>query len=203
VEQIVSQRLDDRQLRITLLAELGAVVPFDVFVWLLTDPDTCVGSAPVANAPSMDDLPSLIRLKYVTSVNRWTTMRPNSAMSLVDATDGDVSKSRIWNDLLRTYGVVDVASIAFADQFGCWGFLDLWRRGEQFSAEEMSLLLDFADATTPALRRCVASSFDLQSRTSDDLRGPAVVLLSEDLELLTQTAEIDAYLRALFPTAHD
>ncbi|HEY0518453.1 MAG TPA: hypothetical protein VGC84_03080, partial [Ilumatobacteraceae bacterium] len=203
VQKIAAQRLDDRQLRIAILAEIGALVRFDVFVWLVTDPDTCVGSAPVANAPSMDDLPALIRLKYLASVNRWTSMQPNTPVSLVNATNGDLSRSRMWNEVLRGYGVTDVASITFSDQFGCWGFLDLWRRGEQFSVDDMTLLHDIAAPITVALRRSVASSFDLPSTSSGDLRGPAVVLMSDDLELVTQTAETDAYLRALLPTPLD
>jgi len=31
----------------------------------------------------------------------------------------------MWRDVLCRYGIADVASTVFADQFGCWGFLDL------------------------------------------------------------------------------
>ena len=30
---------------------------------------------------------------------------------------------------MSRYGIGDVASVVFADQYGCWGFLDLWRDG--------------------------------------------------------------------------
>jgi hypothetical protein len=33
-----------------------------------------VGSTPLANMPHMADLPQLIRLKYLTEVNRWTRL---------------------------------------------------------------------------------------------------------------------------------
>ena len=43
-------------------------------------------------------------------------------------------------------------------------------------------------------------SFEHSSSTLDRHSGPAVLLLSDDLELLTQTPQTDAYLRALLPT---
>lgn len=42
---------DPRTLRQRLLAEIRQVVGFDAFVWLLTDPETSVGAAPLADVP--------------------------------------------------------------------------------------------------------------------------------------------------------
>ena len=63
-------------------AEAGALggaepdVPFDAYAWLLTDPQTSVGSSPLADVPCLPELPRLIRLKYLTEVNRWTICGP-------------------------------------------------------------------------------------------------------------------------------
>ncbi|MCW2939670.1 MAG: transcriptional regulator [Actinomycetia bacterium] len=46
---------------------------FDAYAFLLTDPETSVGAAPLADIPGLQDLPRLIRLKYLTKVNRWTS----------------------------------------------------------------------------------------------------------------------------------
>ena len=62
-------------LRVSSAGELELRVPHDFYAWLLTDPETCVGSDPVADIPELDDLPVLIRLKYMTAINRWTTCR--------------------------------------------------------------------------------------------------------------------------------
>ena len=51
-----------------------------------------------------------------------------SGCAATEATAGDLSLSLLWRDLLSGYGVMDVASLVFRDSFGCWGFLDLWRR---------------------------------------------------------------------------
>ena len=59
-----------------MLTEIGRVVPHEAYVWPLTDPETSVGTAPLADvpAPLLAELPRLIHLKYLTEVNRWTTL---------------------------------------------------------------------------------------------------------------------------------
>ena len=86
-------------------------------------------------------LPALIRLKYLTEVNRWTRLAGPVAL-LHEATGGDLSRSLVWSELLHRYDVVDIASAVFTDQFGCWGFLDLWRTGAsgRFTPSEASFL---------------------------------------------------------------
>lgn len=197
--RLCSREAGERELRIRLLAEIRAQVPCDAYVWLLTDPETCVGASPLAETPSLADLPALIRWKYLTGINRWTSLAPDRAASLVEATAGDRGQSRVWAELLSGYGIDDVVSTVFRDAHGCWGFLDLWRRGSPFGAGERALLGRIAAIVTPALRRSLASTFALPAETVR--RGePVVLLLTEDLQPVTQTPETDAYLRALLPT---
>src|SRR5215831_2712840 len=100
---------DARTLRLEVLAVLRQVIGFDAYVWLVTDPQTSVGCAPLADVPCLPELPDLIRLKYLTTINRWTTLRGNTRM-LAEATGGDLSRSPLWRDLLRHYAVSDIAS---------------------------------------------------------------------------------------------
>jgi DNA-binding CsgD family transcriptional regulator len=211
IERICARDTDPTTLRATILDEVRQQVGFDAYAWLLTDPDSWVGAAPLAETPRLGDLPRLIRLKYLTSVNRWTVL-PVGATSLLSATGGDPSRSRVWRELLHGYGLVDVASMVFRDPYGCWGFLDLWRIGAQrsaFTPEELGWLGDRGPAITAALRRSQAATFHAVARHGDSRataawdaagsHGPVVLLLSPDLEVLTQTAETDAYLRTLLP----
>ena len=120
--------LGERELRVSLLAELRTAIPFDAYAWLLTDPETAVGWSPVAEVPVMADLPDVIRAKYLTTVNRWTDLSAGQVVTLVGATAGDPARSLIWREWQSSYGITDVASTVLRDRFGCWGFLDLWRR---------------------------------------------------------------------------
>jgi hypothetical protein len=45
--------LKDRDLRREVLAVLREVIDFGAYVWLLTDPVTAVGAAPLAEVPCM------------------------------------------------------------------------------------------------------------------------------------------------------
>jgi DNA-binding CsgD family transcriptional regulator len=61
-----------RQLRTAVLDQLRRAIGFESYVFVLTDPRTRVGCDPLADVPLLAELPRLIRLKYTTTVNRWT-----------------------------------------------------------------------------------------------------------------------------------
>lgn len=200
VARICTRDLDERALRVALLMELRRVIPCSSHAWLLTDPQTCVGSVPVASVPSMADLPTLIRLKYLTTTNRWTTLPAGTATTLLKASDGQPSRSRVWAELLSGYGVLDIASSVFADRHGCWSFLDLWRTDRPFSPTETDLLAEFTSLVTPVLRSRLAATLAIEPIARFPSGEPVVLLLTSKLEQLTQTDQVDAFLRTLLPT---
>jgi len=195
--------LDDRSLRVAILDEIRPVVAFDAFAWLLTDPETEVGCSPLADVPCLPELPRLIMLKYLTPINRWTRLK-DTAGRLNEGTGARLEHSLMWSSLLSRYGVTDVASIVFRDRQGCWGFLDLWRISapEHFSASEAGFLTSLAKPVTEALRRSQAETFKLTTPNVPGA-GPAVLILSPELEVRAQTAETDEYLRLLVPPEVD
>jgi DNA-binding CsgD family transcriptional regulator len=186
-----------------MVDELRRAIGFDAYAFLLTDPQTCVGSSPLADVPGLHELPRLIRLKYLTRTNRWTKLDVHAVGLLQEATNGDPERSLLWNHLRTRYDIADVASLVFRDRFGCWGFLDLWRSGAgtRFHQDEAGLLSDLTSAVTTALRRTQANTF--VARSSDVRRGPLVLLLSSELDVLSQTPETHDYLRVLVPPAQD
>ena len=197
--------LDDaRSLRIALIDELRLLVPFEAFAWLLTDPTTEVGTAPIADVPCLPELPRLIRLKYTTEVNRWTRQAEPVAR-LHAVTGGKLEESRVWRELLADHGVSDVASIVFRDRFGCWSFLDLWRIGSAFTSREAGVLARHVPAITAALRRCTLRTFSHSAprASASPTTGPIVLMLSNRLEVRAQTPETEHYLRALVPPEAD
>jgi DNA-binding CsgD family transcriptional regulator len=191
---------DAKPLRVDLLAAIRRTVPFDAYAWIITDPETWVGCAPLADVPCLPELPKLIRLKYITGVNRWTALRTTAA-TLVAATQGDLSRSRMWQELLRDYRVSDVASSIFRDRFGCWGFLDLWRiaPAPPFSGAEVDFLASVAQPVCAALRQSQALTFNDAQLGVAVPTGPVVLLLSPDIEVEAQTPQTQEYLRVLLP----
>lgn len=193
---------DSVTLRERVLDQIRRIVAFDWHVWLLTDPETTVGAAPLAEIPPglLSSLPRLVRLKYMTEVNRWTTLM-SPAASLSEATGGQLSRSLVWNELLADHGVGDVASVVFADRFGCWGFLDLWRMGTEapFTPDDVTFLASITGHVTAAVRRCQAATFASARPNDPDPPGPLLLLLSPDLDVLGQTPQTHEYLRTLVP----
>jgi DNA-binding CsgD family transcriptional regulator len=117
------------------------------------------------------------------------------------ATDDHPERSLVWRELLSHLGIGDVVSTAQRDRFGCWGFLDLWRTGADaaFGEEEAGFLADVTQAVTPALRKGVADSMVARPGPTEP-SGPAVMLLSPDLEVRGQTPPTAGYLRSILPT---
>src|ERR1700756_5302875 len=122
VLRICRGEADPRTLRLEMLDAIRRTTGFDAYAWLLTDPETSVGSSPLADVPCLPELPRLIRLKYLTTVNRWTSMITPVA-SLREATGGDLARSLMWRDLLCRYQIDDIATSVHRDRFGCWAFL--------------------------------------------------------------------------------
>ena len=184
---------DSRALRSDVLAEINRVVAFDAYVWPLTDPETSVGVAPLAAMPPalMPSLPRLIRLKYVTDLNRWTSLSGHTARL------ADPARSLVWRELLSGHGVSDVASTVFRDRYGCWAFLDLWRTGGTFTRAETSFMDSITDMLTADLRRCQAETFG--SPPAPRPPSTAVLLLSADLQVQGQTPQTHEYLKLLVP----
>jgi DNA-binding CsgD family transcriptional regulator len=186
-----------------MLEEISRNVSFDAYAWLLTDPETEVGCDPIADVPCMPQLPKLIRLKYATETNRWTSMSSPVAR-LLDATGGKPAQSLLWRELLAAYDVVDIASLVFRDRFGCWGFLDLWRirHAEPFTKRDAEYLRAIAVPVTEALRGAQAQTFHF-AEAAKAPGGPAILVLSPDLVVRAQTPETEAHLRALVPPPGD
>jgi DNA-binding CsgD family transcriptional regulator len=192
---------EPKTLRVDLLAAIGRVVGFDAYAWLLTDAETSVGFSPLADVPCLPELPKLIRLKYLTPTNRWTSLRSPVA-TLEAATNGDLARSRVWRELLQDCRVVDVASAVYQDRFGCWGFLDLWRTqpSPPFNDAEVDFLATVAGPVTTALRQAQAATFSAPTtQAAAAAAGPVVLLLSPDIQVMAQTPETQEYLRLLLP----
>lgn len=207
IEAIGAASLDSTDLRRQALEVLREVVDFDAYGWLLTDPVTAVGSAPLADMPCLPELSALIKAKYATPVNRWTVLAQRTSPTglLDEAVDGDLARSRVWREVMSRYGVRDVASTVFADRFGCWGFLDLWRDDtcEPFDRADADFIDSVAASLTTALRECQARTFVEAATPHRHDVGPVVLTLDEDLRITSRTAASQGWLDVLLPPGPD
>lgn len=204
IEEIADAATDAMSMRVTILAALRRVVEFDDYVWVLTDPRTAVGASPLADVPCLPQLPALIKLKYLTRLNRWTELSRTAphTQSIHDRTNGAPSSSLIWREMLRELGVADVCSTVFVDQHGCWAFLDLWRRTSPiaFDTSDRAFVDSILPTVTSGLRARQAATFTASGqRPHPQTPGPVVLLLDDDLVVRGQTDESRLWLEILIP----
>ncbi len=198
LEHLAASGVDDRGLRAQVLDVIQGYVPFDAYAFLLTDPATSVGCSPVAEVPNLATLPDLIRLKYLTPVNRWTRLPAKGCATLMQATGGRPERSLLWREHLAGLGIVDVLSIVFADSFGWWGFLDLWRGESRFNDDEVDALVNARRPITYQLRHVLAAGFTA-TELPPSRRGPGVLVLSPALTIRAQTPQTHDWLTVLVP----
>lgn len=200
VEALGAAGLESHTYRSGVLGELDAVVSHDAWIWPLADPATTVGVAPMAQGPFAGELPALISLRYRTPVNRWTILptNPSRPVSLKQATGNEPSRSAMW-PLLSRYGVVDVLSVVFADRWGMWGWLELWRgRGRaDFSMAEAQGMQAMTAAIATGLRECSAREFYNGAGGSPSGHRQAVLVLSDDLSVVSRTDSAAPWLALL------
>lgn len=199
IEDTCRTATDGTAFRVDVLDELRRVIGFDAHVWIMTDPHTCVGSAPLAEVPCLPELPAAIRFKYLTEVNRWTLLIAEGRKAATLAASRD--RSLMWRELLSHYDIDEVASCVYADRYGCWGFLDLWRNeaSGSFTEEDSHFLESIAEPVTAGLRACVATTFLAPAVAHPRGLGPVVLVLDDDLRVVSKTAASQDWLDALLP----
>ena len=173
---------DSRTLRLELLDAIRRVVGFDAYAWLVTDPETSVGWAPLADVPCLPRAARLIRLKYLTTVNRWTTLPAQSAADRGDRRR-PVRAAGCGVTCCADYAVATSPRSVYRDRYGCWGFLDLWRSGRRRSRRPTPRSSTPSPApVTAALRRSQAAYVHGRPAAQRP-PGPVVLLLSPELEV--------------------
>jgi len=181
VQRLCSGTLDAKELRERALIELRRTVPFDAHVWTLTDPVTRVGTSPLADIPGLSwpELPALVRARYLSEGTRWTDLTSTCVAT--------------WRH------TAEVLTAVFADRFGCWAWLDLWRTsGPPFTSGERDLIAAVVPALTAALRKAQARTFATAPSTTPPA-APAVLVLGADLQVRVGTPAARDALHRLNP----
>lgn len=162
-----------------------------------------VGTSPLADVPglSWEELPRLVRTRYLSRGTRWTDLIEDGSRtrSLYEATAGDLAASQSWREIQQPLGVTDVLTAAFWDRFGCWAWLDLWRRtpAQPFTRAEQALVASLVPTVTSGLRAAQARTFTTAPQLTPT--GPAVLILSPELAVQVRTSAAGEALQRLNP----
>ena len=185
--------MDAEAFRLDAAEDLRRVVPFDAFCWPLTDPETTASSVAVAAVPFWEAVPQMLRLqarKHATLLDGPTVWSPTAADRSTDA----------WTQVFGPHGVTDELTAVLADEFGCWGYLELWRTGGAFTDAERDSVRARIPALTAPLRAAQAAAFSAPAPSlGDELDGPAVMVLGPSGEVHSTTAAAQAWAKRLAP----
>jgi hypothetical protein len=199
LERLSESSLDCESLQREAIVELQAVIGFNRWCWVFSDPDSLV---PLGGLAEHDYGPAVARsLELEYSGGDFATMsalarRANPVGSLSAETGRDLARSPRWDEVLRPVGIADEAALACRDALGCWGWIKAYRDHDDtpFAEHDLELLAHVGPTLGSALRRRLggASCGTLPAPTS-----PGVVLLDEDLRAVSWTAGAREWIAAL------
>lgn len=117
------------------------------------------------------------------------------AQALYAVTGEDPARSARWREILEPLGWGDELRVALRDRAGVWGYLCLHRGADDppFSPAELATAAALVPHLAAGFRRTTLAA--AAERAGE--RGPGVVLLTADLEVVASTGSADALLAAL------
>lgn len=198
VERLAHAELDGAVVMRRLADSLRSAVPSQGLLLLRTDPTTVLPTEGV-----VEDLPPALCKPFWDNellepdVNKFVALARSEvpAATLVEATDGELSRSHRYGAMYEPLGITDELRASLTTRDGsCWGIVQLARTGgSTFTASERELLAAVAPLAAEALRSGFLSALPVRPR----LAGPALVILDGQGEISSITPEAREWLTEL------
>lgn len=202
IERVCRASIDGETLRHEVIQILRQAVSFDAWCWALVDPDTLITVEGLGQSPFQpSDQLQIFRLHYHEQdvVSFYLLAQGREALSrLSSTTGGDLSRSRLWEEVYWPHGLGDEMRLSLTTDSTCWGALMLYRArsASWFSSAEAALLRRLARPLAVRLRETLVSP----SRSAlEPATGPGVVVLGRDLVPLTMTPLAEHWLAQVWP----
>ncbi|HET8853893.1 MAG TPA: helix-turn-helix transcriptional regulator [Ktedonobacteraceae bacterium] len=184
--------LDSRTLRIEIMKRLQMVIPIDVSFFTTADPATLLFTGAV-----IDELasatPLFIENEFLQDdVNKFAWMAKNNTpvVNLVQATQGELERSRRYREILAPLALGDELRAALIIGGTCWGFMCMHREQSSppFTLTEAVYLARLTPHFAEGLRKAMLLGSTTGPTVPDE---PGLLLLADDLSMvaITPTAE--------------
>lgn len=183
-----------------MAAALRTSVPYDAWCGLTLDPASILptGGFHEEGVPA-PYMPRLVEIETraddvlaLPSVAR----APRVASTLAEATGGRPDRSVRYREVLQPTGLADELRLVLRSGQTTWGALILFRSADTgpFTAADSALAANAVHDVAVAIRREMVLT---EARQADDLHGPGLLLLDEDLTPLHASAAARAWLERL------
>lgn len=191
--------LDSRTLRVELLKRLRKVIPFDSLFFSTTDPSTHLFTSVVTDeTPRWAMLQFLENWFFQDDFNQLPSLLSNPIYVgvLSQQTQHDLSRSQRYRDILAPLALGDEMRAAFVSDAACWGTLCLHRERAitEYTPSEVAFLAQLTPHIAEGLRKALLLGDGPGERTPD---GPGVLVLAEDLSVVTMTSSAEYWLAEL------
>lgn len=190
--------LDSHTLRIEVLRQLRKVVAVDALFCATVDPATLLFTGSIA-----EEIPDYATLAFLTNeflqddVNKFTQLaRANQPIhGLYEATRGEPERSPRFCEILAPLGLGDELRAALRVGSQTWGVVCLHRElgGPGFTAAEAT----FVQQIAPHLAEGLRTARLLGAHAEANVDGPGLVVLADDLTVISTTAVADRWLAEL------
>jgi DNA-binding CsgD family transcriptional regulator len=185
-------------LRARLLPLLKRAVPADGIWWATADPATLLFTGTYQEEIPAATKPYFVQNEFMADdVNKWTDVArdKDGVKTLLQATDGVMSRSPRYTDIFQPLGFADELRAAFRVNGASWGFVCLHRETQRpFSAQDVLFMRAISPHVALGLRAgVIAATLD---ETPVDA-SPGVVLLSADLAATGWTPAAERWLDEL------
>ncbi len=200
VMQLCHNALDSRTLRLELLQRLRTVIPFDYAYFSTTDPATQFSTSSVlVEEPPAWCMSVFLENEFLQEdFNKFSDMIRNRQPVgiLSEATGHDLLRSQRYRDMLVPLAMGDELRAIFVTDTACWGTLCLHRvqARSTYTPAEAAYLAQLTPHIAEGLRKALLLGNAPLSRTLD---GPGVLILAEDLSIVSMTAAAEYWMTEL------
>jgi DNA-binding CsgD family transcriptional regulator len=199
LERLSESALDCESIQREAIADLRGVIGFDRWCWPFADSETLLPLSGVAEHDFGPRVGRALELEYSGddfAAKDVLARRANSAGSLSAETGGDLARSPRWDEVMRPVGIGDIAAVACRDDLGCWGWIEAYRDGadRRFEDGDLELLASVGPSLGSALRRGLVVA---SKRAVIETSPPGVIVLKQDLSLVSSTTGARAWIDAL------
>ncbi|MGG4495416.1 LuxR C-terminal-related transcriptional regulator [Brevibacillus reuszeri] len=194
---LTKRHSSSQEFRVALLDLLRSFFTIDAACCSAVDPQTLLSTGAVTEDGVEAIHHRLFENEYLSDdFNRYTQLAASSepVAVLSQATGGELVRSARYLDVLYPAGFTDELRAALKYDGACWGYLTLFRKGDQsfFNEEERELIASIGPLIAYHLRKTSLSLPADEHEWIND--GPGIAVLSAALQVLSANAIAEQWL---------
>lgn len=188
--------LDSSTLRVEVYNRLQQVMPYEAYWCATTDPASLLFTSAVGAGFESQWIPDYLSNEFLQGdYNKFVDMahRQRAVSTLRMATEGDLTRSHRYRDILEPAGFGHEMRAVFRSGGAIWGAMCLHRlkRFEDFTPANVAFFNRIAPHLAAGLRTALLLD---GARLAPASSGPGIVLLAEDFSVVATTPGADALL---------